>query len=95
MKFHIATKLAFVLIAVGMIAAAITGLFVYDISRNLLVESAKNRLLSSTQALARRLLAARQETVRDLQTIAGHPLSEQVLSSTNPQVRKRPTRPHC
>lgn len=89
MKFHIATKLAFVLIAVGMIAAAITGLFVYDISRNLLVESAKNRLLSSTQALARRLLAARQETVRDLQTIAGHPLSEQVLSSTNPQVREQ------
>lgn len=79
MKFHIATKLALVLILVGMAAAAVTGYFVYGISRDLLVESAKNRLLTSTQELGRKLLSVRQETVRDLHTIAEHPLAQAVL----------------
>ena len=88
-RFHIATKLALVLILVGMAAAAVTGFFVYDISRDLLVESAKNRLLTSTQSLGRRLVSARQETVRHLQTIAGHPLAQTVLSDSNPHSREQ------
>ena len=83
MKFHIATKLALVLILIGMTASAVTGFFVYDISRDLLVESAKNRLLTSTQELGRKLLSVRQETGRDLQTIAGHPLAQTVLSNSS------------
>lgn len=80
MKFHIATRLALVLILVGLAAAGTTGYFVYDISQDLLVRSAKNKLLTSTQVLGRRLLSTRQETVRDLQTIAEHPLAYAALS---------------
>ena len=76
MKFHIATKLAVVLILAGMCAAGITGFFVYQISQDLLIKSAKNKLLTSTQVLNRRLVVSRQETVRHLRIIAEHPVTQ-------------------
>lgn len=87
MRFHIATKLALVLVLAGMCAVAITGFFVYQISRDLLVDSAKSKLLTSTQVLARRLLATRQETVRHLQIVAEHPLTGDVLRDPHGSAR--------
>ena len=87
MRFHIATKLALVLILVGLVAAGVSGYFVYDISRGLLIRSAKDRLLTSTQVLGRKLFSARQETVRDLQTITEHPLARTILSGNTARLQ--------
>ena len=69
MKFGIAAKLAVVLAVVGMLAAGIAGFYAYSASKGLLVQSAKEDLLTSTRVLARRITLVREEislTVRAL-----------------------------
>ena len=61
MKFGIAAKLGVVLAVVGMLAAGITGLYAYNASKGLLVQSAKEELLTSTRVLARRITLVREE----------------------------------
>lgn len=73
MKVGIAVKLGLLLALVGMLAAGVTGFYAYNASRDLLVDSAKNELLTSTHVLARRITLAREELSRNLQTLAGHP----------------------
>ncbi|ATE60203.1 GGDEF domain-containing protein [Thauera sinica] len=73
MNFGIAAKLGLLLAVVGMLAAGITGFYAYTVSRNLLIDSAKGELLTATQVLARRIVLAREEGVRNLQILARHP----------------------
>ena len=73
MKFGIAAKLALLLAAVGILASGLTGFYAYNVSRELLVQSARNELLTSNQVLARRLAQGRQEVSRNLQILATHP----------------------
>lgn len=73
MKSGIATRLALLLACVGVLAAGVTGYYAHAISRDLLIESAKRELLTSTQVLARRIALTREEVSRNLQILAGHP----------------------
>ena len=74
-----ARKLALLLALVGALASGLTGLYAYETSRQLLVGSAQNTLLTSTQVLARRITLSRQEIARNLEVLARHPASLSTL----------------
>lgn len=84
LKFGIAAKIGLVLAVVGMVAAGTTGFYAYQASRDLLVDSAKNELLTATQVLARRITSARQEVTRNLQIVAAQPETLATLEDRNP-----------
>ncbi|PKO49732.1 MAG: GGDEF domain-containing protein, partial [Betaproteobacteria bacterium HGW-Betaproteobacteria-21] len=73
MKFGIAARLALLLALVGMLAAGLTGFYAHTASRDLLIQSAKDELLTSTQVLASRIVVARQEISRNLRILSAHP----------------------
>jgi diguanylate cyclase (GGDEF)-like protein len=79
MKFGIAAKLAVVLAVVGMLAAGITGLYAYSASKGLLVQSAKEELLTSTRVLARRITLVREQISLTLRALARHPAASAAL----------------
>ncbi len=83
MKLSIARKLALLLAAVGVLASGLTGLYAYRTSRQLLVESAQDRLLTSTQVLARRITLSQQEITRNLQVLARLPSALAVLQNAD------------
>lgn len=73
MKLGIAVKLGLLLATVSVLASGVTGFYAYQASRNLLVQSAKAELLTTTNVLARRITLNREEVSRNLQLLAGHP----------------------
>lgn len=73
MKIGIALKLSLLLAIVGVLTAGTTGYYAHKVSRELLVQSAKNDLLTSTRLLARRIVLMRDEIERNLQILAAHP----------------------
>ncbi|WP_394791241.1 diguanylate cyclase domain-containing protein [Rhodoferax sp.] len=79
MKLGILGKLALLLALVGFLASGLTGFYAYQASRTLLVDSAKSKLLTSTQVLARRITLTREEISRNLQVLAGLPSAVAVL----------------
>lgn len=79
MKFGIAGKLGLLLASVSMLASGLTGFYAYQASRNMLVESAKAELLTTTHVLGRRISQSREEISRNLQILAGHPAALAVL----------------
>lgn len=84
MRFGIAAKLALLLALVGVLAAGIASFHGFLVSRDLLVDSAKDKLLTSTQVLARRITTSRQEISRVLQMLAEHPAARATLTAPNP-----------
>ena len=81
MKFGIAFKLGLLLAVVSMLAAGLTGFYAYRASRNLLVQSAKAELLTTTTVLARRVTQSRQEISRNLQVLSSHPAALAAMGS--------------
>ena len=79
MRWGIVAKLVLLMASVGFLAAGLTGFYAYEASRSLLVDSAKNKLLTSTQVLARRITLTREEVSRNLQMLAGLPTAIAVL----------------
>lgn len=79
MSLGIARKLALLLAAVGVLASGLTGVYAYQTSRRLLVESAQQQLLTSTQVLARRITLSQQEISRNLTVFAQLPSALDVL----------------
>lgn len=79
MRLGIAGKLALLLALVGALAAGLTGLYAVQTSRQLLIESAQDKLLTSTQVLARRITLSRQELSRNLEVLARHPAAVSTL----------------
>ena len=79
LKLGIATKLALLLALVGVLASGLTGFYAYEASRTLMVDSAKDKLLTSTQVLVRRISFTRDEIVRNLHVLASHPQALAVL----------------
>lgn len=73
MRLGIAVQLAALLALVGALAAGLTGFYANAASQDLLVASAQNQLLTSTQVLARRIAITREEISRDLRLLASHP----------------------
>ncbi len=84
MKFGIALKLGLLLAAVSILASGLTGFYAYQASRNLLVQSAKDELLTTTLVLARRVTLSREEVSRNLQILTSNPLTHLALRSTAP-----------
>ena len=83
MKFGIAARLALVLALVGMLGAGIAGLYAYRASKGLLVQSAKEDLLTSTRVLARRITLVREEISLTLRALAHHPAAGAALADAN------------
>nr|WP_315184995.1 diguanylate cyclase [uncultured Albidiferax sp.] len=79
MRWGIVGKLVLLMASVGFLAAGLTGFYAYEASRSLLVNSAKNKLLTSTQVLARRITQTREEVSRNLQVLAGLPTTVAIL----------------
>jgi diguanylate cyclase len=73
MKFGITARITLVLALAGALVASLTGYYALNASRALLIQSAQDELLLSTQVLARRVLVTRQEVSRNLQVLATHP----------------------
>lgn len=84
MKIGIALKLGLLLAAVSILASGLTGFYAYQASRNLLVQSAKDELLTTTLVLARRVTLSREEVSRNLQILASNPMTLMALRSTAP-----------
>lgn len=84
MRLGLAFKLALLLTVIGMLAAGLTGYYAYVVSRTLLVQTAKNELLTSTKVLARRIVSTREEISRDLTMLASLPAAASVLRKPDP-----------
>lgn len=89
MKLGIAPKLALLLAAVGVLASGLTGLYAYQTSRQLLIESAQQQLLTSTQVLARRITLSRQEITRNMEVLARLPGTLAVLQHPDPAAARQ------
>lgn len=81
MKIGIAVKLGVLLAAVSVMAAGLTGFYAYQASRDLLVQSAKTELLTTTKVLASRIATSRAEIARNLQMLASHPAALAAVQS--------------
>lgn len=80
MRLGIATKLAVLVALVAMATATFTGLYISHVSESLLVNSAKTKLLASTQIVSRRIQTTLQlETARNLHMLANHPAAQATL----------------
>ncbi|GAB3191235.1 diguanylate cyclase domain-containing protein [Hydrogenophaga aquatica] len=86
MRLGIAAKLALLLTLVGVLAGGIAAIHSYLITRDLLVDAAKARLLTSTQVLATRITTSREEVSRLLQMLAEHPVTRATLARPQPQL---------
>lgn len=84
MKFGIAAKLGLLLALVGVMASGLTGFYAYEVSRDRLIQAAKNELLTSARVASRRLALTRADISRDLQTLAEHPAAQAALQDSNP-----------
>lgn len=73
MKFGITARITLALALAGALVASLTGYYAFSASRSLLVQSAQDELLLSTQVLARRVVVTRQEVSRNLKVLASHP----------------------
>lgn len=79
MKWGLATRLGSVLALVSLLMAGLTGLYAYQVSRDLLVQAAKNELMTATQVVGRRIQDIRVDASRDLQLLAAHPAALALL----------------
>ena len=84
MKFGIASRLSVLLAVVVTVTAGVTAYSAYDVSRDLLVASTENELLTSTKVLARRIALTRNEIVRNLHVLSQHPAAGAALEAENP-----------
>ena len=79
MRWGLATRLGSVLALVSLLMAGMTGLYAYQVARDLLVQAAKDELMTATQVVARRVSDIRQDASRDLQLLARYPASLALL----------------
>lgn len=79
MKLGIAARLAVLMAVLGLLAAGMTAWLAERVSRSLLVESAQEALLTSSQVLARRWQLVQEDVFRDLKVISRHPAAQAAL----------------
>ena len=83
MKLGIADKLGALLATVGVLASGLTGLYAYQASRSLLLESAKSELLTTTSMVARRITLGQEDVSRQVRLLAGHPVVAAALQDND------------
>jgi diguanylate cyclase (GGDEF)-like protein len=79
MRFTIAWRLGLVLVMVGLLGTGLTGFFAYQASREQLLKSSEERLLTATQVLMRQVTVALNDVKADVQLIAQHPQAPRIL----------------
>lgn len=79
MRVTIAWRLGLVLVMVGMLGTGLTGYFAYQASREQLVDSSEERLLTATHVLMRQVTVALNDVKADVQLIAQHPQAPRIL----------------
>jgi len=79
MKWGLATRLGSVLALISLLVAGMTGLYAYQVARDLLVQAAKDELMTATQVIGRRVTDIRLDASRDLQMLSAHPASLALL----------------
>lgn len=84
MKLGIAARLALVLALVGALAAGLTGYYIYQASRDIMVASAKAELLVSAHAMVKRMAGTRESVSRNLRLLATHPSALASLQQPTP-----------
>lgn len=89
MRFGIAARLGIVLALSGMLAAGVTAFQAYRASTDLLIDSAREELLTSTRVLAHRITQVRADISRTLLALARNPAARSALESADPQAAER------
>jgi diguanylate cyclase (GGDEF)-like protein len=84
MKWGLATRLGSVLALISLLMAGMTGLYAFQVARDLLVQAAKDELMTATQVVARRIKDIRLDTTRDLQVLTSFPASLALLQPAPP-----------
>jgi len=79
MRFTIAWRLGLVLVMVGLLGTGLTGYFAYQASREQLLKSSEERLLTATQVLMRQVTVALNDVKADVRLIAQHPQAPRIL----------------
>ncbi|MGZ4999187.1 MAG: EAL domain-containing protein [Methylomonas sp.] len=80
MRLSVGIKLGFWLALLGTLSTGFTGFYVFDRSRALLVESAKDRLLTATRVLAHRFTDSLGEISSDAKFLASLPTVRQIVA---------------
>jgi len=86
MKMSIGLKLGFWLALLGILSTALTGYYAYTQSRELLVKSAEDKLLTATRVLAHRFTYSLEEISNDVKLIATLPVTATVADSRDRSV---------
>ena len=87
MKASVGIKLGFWLALLGTVSTGLTGYYVYDRSRQLLVGTAQAQLLSTVQGLSFRFGDALAATAKDAKTLANLKLCREIaLANPDSQI---------
>lgn len=78
MRPTLGLKLAILLATFAMLAAGLTGYYIYSTSRGMLTAAAESAQLTATQVLARRFSAAIDEVADDALQLARQPLTQRI-----------------
>ncbi len=81
MRLSVGIKLGFWLALLGALSTALTGYYVYDRSRNLLIAASQEKLLASTHVLARHFSASLGKISADVRFVAELPLLREIVNS--------------
>jgi diguanylate cyclase (GGDEF)-like protein len=81
MKTSIGLKLGFWLALLGILSTALTGYYAYTQSRELLIKSAEDKLLTATHVLAHRFTYSLEEISNDVKLIAILPVTASIADS--------------
>ncbi len=85
MRFGIAARLGIVLALSGMLSAGITAFQAQRASETVVLDSAREELLTSTRVLSRRITLVREDVSRTLIALARHPAALAALESEAPE----------
>lgn len=91
MRFSIGIKLGFWLALLGTLSTGLTGYYVYDRSRALLIEASKDKLLNETQSLAKHFADNLAATTANVKLFAELPICRDIAlarSTTELALRK-------
>ncbi|MDD1621010.1 MAG: EAL domain-containing protein [Methylococcaceae bacterium] len=82
MRLSVGIKLGFWLALLGTLSTGLTGYYVFDRSRGLLVESSKDKLLTATQVLVHRFTDALAEIAGDVKFLSSLSTAHQIVSGS-------------
>ena len=85
MRWGLASRLGGVLALVSLLMAGMTGLYAFQVARDLLIQATKNELMTATQVVGRRILDVHLDASRDLQVLTSYPASLALLQPATAQ----------